>query len=226
VLKYDVDSLQFSLCDGNGSSCQNVNAGCTKSKEFPNCWKTYVYGPDLFSEPEEAMTPPASVFFPLNMTYYAIFFESLDNRNCFGTAVAVEGGVVGDRKIYQKADSGADCAAETSCLLDPPSSHCTAVIGGQVDTAQTLVKYTATGSIQLCDTSNEEVGEDLCVLDPPPCDESSVYTSCTYALITGEELKAMPSILVNDDPPEESNDAIYIIYYTNEACTQFGAMRG
>jgi len=228
VVKRDNETGFLYSCSDNDESatCRNITtSACTKSQMFPNCYQRIVWGPDLLSDPESIVTPPIPVDFSLNSTYYLIYFESLDSRNCIGTSVAIEGGMVGDRKTFQTANSGS-CAADTACLLDPTSPRCISVIGGQVDTAEIRVTYNEVGSLQLCDTSNVGAGEDLCLLNPQNCDASSIYPSCTYALLTGSELVAGPSILQRENPPEEVEDSIYVLYYTNEDCIKFGALRG
>ena len=165
-------------CDGGDSaSCQNATLNeCSKSDLYPNCYRRMVSGTQTFSDPVSIVTPPVPVDFHLNSTYYLIYYESQGARGCFGTAVAIEGGVIGDRTTFQTAEAGL-CSAETTCLLDPTSPQCIEVTGGQLTTADIQITYTPRGSIQLCDTSNVNAGEDLCLLDPPQCDASSIYPS-------------------------------------------------
>jgi hypothetical protein len=184
-----------------------------------------VAGAVLFQEPAKIVTPPVPVDYPLNSTYYFLYYESEGSRGCFGSAVALEGGVIGDRKTFLLANTG-QCSEETTCLLDPTSPSCIAVTGGALDTADLQVTRTSTGSLQLCDTSNVEAGEDLCLLDPPNCDASSLYFSCAYVAVTGTELLAAPNILENESPPPEAEDAVYLVYYTDDECVHFGALRG
>ena len=218
---------QLVYCDGDdSSSCQNATLNeCTRSDLYPNCFRRIVSGEQAFGDPESIVTPPIPVDFALNSTYYLIYYESQGARGCFGTSVAIEGGVIGDRKTFQTADTGL-CSAETTCLIDPISPQCVNATGGTLNTADIQITYTARGSLQLCDTSNVEVGEDLCLLDPPQCDASSLYPSCTYILVTGEELVASPAILENESPPATAGETVYNIFYTDPDCTQFGAMRG
>jgi hypothetical protein len=185
-----------------------------------------IWGPELFMDPETAVTPPVPVNFTTDSTYYLIYYDSLTGRGCTGSAVGIVGAVIGDTLTLQKADSG-NCAADVSCILDPTSQQCATINDGLINTAEIVVSYREGGnSLVLCDTSNPDAEQDTCVIDPPICDASSVYPSCTYFLLTGSELIAGPAVLQNSNPPDEAADAVYIVYYNNEECTQFGAMRG
>ncbi|KAL3921617.1 MAG: hypothetical protein SGILL_002655, partial [Bacillariaceae sp.] len=170
-------------CNGDANaSCQNATLNqCIKSDLYPNCYQRMVSGKQTFRDPESIVTPPAQVDFQLNSTYYLIYYESQGSRGCFGSSVAIEGGVIGDRKTIQTSDSGL-CSADTTCLIDPISPQCINATGGRLDTADIEITLTARGSLQLCDTSNVNAGEDLCLLDPPNCDTSSLYPACTYNL--------------------------------------------
>lgn len=185
-----------------------------------------IWGPDLLMDPETAVTPPIPVNFTTDSTYYLIYYSSLSARGCVGSAVSIAGNVIDDDWTIRKADS-ANCAADTSCLLDPTSTQCSSINDGLISTAQIKVSYREDGtSLILCDTSNPDADQDTCVIDPPICDDSSIYPSCTYFLVTGSELISAPNVLQNDNPPDEAADAVYIVFYNNDECTNFGAMRG
>jgi hypothetical protein len=137
-------------------------------------------------DPVTAVTPPVPVNYTTDSTYYLIYYSSLTGRGCVGSAVAVTGAVIDDEVTLQEADTGS-CAADTSCLLDATSSQCAGVTDGLVSTAEIVVSYREDGSsLVLCDTSNPDADQDTCVINPPICDGSSIYPSCTYFLVTGD----------------------------------------
>jgi len=55
-----------------------------------------------------------------------------------------------------------------------------------------------------------------------------VGSDCRFALLTGPELVDNPNLLLNEQetPLATWDDFVYLMYYTDAECTNFGAMKG
>jgi hypothetical protein len=141
--------------------------------------------------------------------------------------MAAEGGVIGDTINLQRAESSSgSCAAELSCLLDPFSNECFFLTKGLINTAAIVVNYTDDGSLLVCDDSNQVVGQQFCTVNPPICEKSNIYPSCTDSVVTGPELVSVPNIMQNFNPPPEVQQSAYMVFYNDPQCLNFAAMRG
>jgi hypothetical protein len=175
----------------------------------------------------------------LDQTVYYIYQSQ--GTDCNGEhAVAVRGQVLDNSFSLQRASnndgtSSSSCVEETFCLLNADSEQCLTLTGGLVNNAQVSVSYTDQegvidngGQEQLleCDTSNSDIGQPLCIFDPPPCSASGSYPSCTYTLVTGTELVADPTVLYNANPPSQIKQTAYSVFYSDDLCTELAAMQG
>lgn len=214
------------LCSEASGDCETVErTSCTPSPVFLGCYEKPVPAEDLFQFPQYFITPPKPVQYSLNSTYYTIYYSG--SGRCSGTAIAANGNVIGDSNDLQKAKSDdGNCAFEVSCALDPFSNPCFFTTLGLISTAKVNATYTETDSLLVCNSADEDNGQQLCTENPKPCRQSSLYPSCSETIVTGTELAALPNVLLNEDPPEEVDHSAYIVMYTDPSCVSFGALRG
>lgn len=231
TISYEIVAGQPLVCyhdsETDESDCIPVPdlSTCRPSTIFRGCYTTEVLASELLTNPPFYITPPKPVSYPLNATYYAIFYDT--EGRCSGSAIAAEGGVVGDSISLQRAESvNRNCAAELSCLLDPFSNECFFVTRGLIQTSTIRVNYTNDGSLLVCVASGQDLGQTTCSVNPPLCGHNDFYPSCTDSILTGPELVAVPNSLQNIQPPEETERSAYLIFYNDETCLDFAAMRG
>jgi hypothetical protein len=229
TLTYENRNGDMRICKGEetGEECTQVvdSSTCQESENFPGCYTTQVPASDLFQNPAFYVTPPKPVSYPLNSTFYAIFYET--EGRCSGSAIAAEGGVIGDTINLQRASNeNGICAAELSCLLDPFSNECFFETKGLINTVTVSVNYTSDNSLLVCDASGVSFGRPACTVNPPLCEQSNIYPSCTDSVLTGPELVAVPNAMQNLDPPKEVGRSAYLVFYTDPICLDFAAMRG
>lgn len=170
-----------------------------------------------------------TTFAQLDKTVYYIY-QSASDVICGKSAIAIQGYVMEESFSLQRASSGS-CSADTRCMLSPSSDGCLELTNNVVNTASVSVSYVEDSSSRLveCDTSNSDVGEDLCVDSILPCSQSSVFPSCSYTLLTGQGLVNDPTILSsNVDASSDENvlNTGYTIYYSDEDCTKLAALKG
>jgi hypothetical protein len=162
----------------------------------------------------------------LDQTIYHIY-QPESEVACGAATVAVQGQVIDESFLLQRAPSGS-CSARTLCLLSPSSDGCIQLTDGLDNTASVSVSYTQGGQLLECDTSNSDIGEELCVTSPLPCAASSAYPPCTVTLLTGQDLVDDPTVLSSDVAASDVNvqNTGYTIYYSDEVCTKLAALRG
>ncbi len=172
----------------------------------------------------------STVLAQLDNTVYYIY-QSESDVACGQAAVAIQGYLMDESFTLQRATSGT-CSAEALCMLSPSSDGCLELTNSEANTASVSVSYAGGGGRQIleCDTGNSDIGRDLCVESPLPCSESPSYPSCSYTLLTGQDLVDDPSVL-SSTAAASSDDANvrntgYTLYYSDEDCTALAALRG
>ncbi|KAL3764625.1 hypothetical protein ACHAW5_001818 [Stephanodiscus triporus] len=131
--------------------------------------------------------------------------------------------------IARKDSNGNEisCTDAMACLYMPDGQDCQAF--GELDTAFLNQTIDADGNMNVCDSSNPDVGLLECEVVPfSSCIESSLY-NCHHKVFTQDMLKDDPTAFI---PPGSGNDTTglknyaFMAYYDDDDCTNMVGMRG
>ncbi|KAL3906403.1 MAG: hypothetical protein SGARI_004023 [Bacillariaceae sp.] len=149
---------------------------CYQSSAF-NC-HFRVAKAEQYKESPNEFIPPAKNLDGLDQYGFKVYYDDDDCTNL----VAIRGYVNDNPYNLQRAGEGQEysCTEEMSCFLFEDGFSCEALdLTGAVSTSNLNVKG---DNLFECDTSNQEVNEDLCdVIDPFACKASSVF-KCNFHL--------------------------------------------
>eukprot|EP00457_Paulinella_chromatophora_P011439 gb/GEZN01011580.1/.p1 GENE.gb/GEZN01011580.1/~~gb/GEZN01011580.1/.p1 ORF type:complete len:320 (-),score=21.68 gb/GEZN01011580.1/:153-1112(-) len=158
----------------------------------------------------------------LSTDYPIIVFY--DDDEC-SQAVAVKGFASNDLFQVQGASATqSSCLAALSCIIDESSDLCKQQ--ERTVTAEVVVIVEDDGTIYECDNSNP-ASEGNCndFVNPSPCTASSTFDGCFFKWLSVDHLKADPQLLANSSP-NPPNIFSYLVFFSDDACTEFEGLRG
>lgn len=153
--------------------------------------------------------------------YYVFYEDDAFGTQCRANPVAIKG-YVSANEFPVTGGSGVTCAAEMACQIDANSNQCEDLDRTVSGSGVTVV--TADGQIQECDSTNFVVGQTECFFFEG-CTESSAYPRCNFDIVKTSDLQSDPMMLANDDP-SDLEDYAYLVYYTDDFCTDIAGVKG
>ena len=108
-----------------------------------------------------------------------------------------------------------------ACQIDANSNQCENLDRTVSGPGVTVI--TADGQIQECDSTNFVVGQSECFFFEG-CTASSAYPHCSFDIVKTSDLQYDPTRLANDDP-SGLEDYAYLVYYTDDSCTDIAGIK-